>query len=329
MPDIGNLPHVALGNVATDIGSAGTNLIQGLVQQRLRQQQIAMQQALQNAQISHLNAQTGLTTAQTGAVPSEEALRGAQTGDINQQTQQREYENQPTDESDFARLKAVAPDATPDMVHGMRKADFEQYLFREMQNRASEHRMNLMISRMGMTGGNAAYTRFLHTPDIQRATDAKDAYDNLNALLNANTALGYNEIFGALARMALPANARAVSSMMIRLHQTGILQGPYNPQENVELTLNRLANSQGTLPLSPAMKQEIINTARAMLLPHIQKYDSVKKTIAQQMQMEGLPFGPDYLEQGDRFQDVRGMTYGTGQNPPSTGAAPGAPGYVP
>ena len=182
-------------------------------------------------------------------------------------------------------------------------------------------RLGLSQRNQYMQGGNQAYNHFIHHPDVLKAYDAKDAFDNINQLMANNSSVGYGELFGGLARMSLPNNARAVGTMLSRLYQSGALKGPFNPQENVLLTLNRLANSQGTLPLSPEMRQNVYSTALAMLGPHIKKHDQVKDTITKQLQTEGVPYDSTYLEAIDPFADVRS----TLQQRPMAPIGPNAP----
>src|SRR5689334_3639553 len=116
-----NLPHVSLGNLATNVSDAGGDFIKGLVDQRLRQQQIAMQQALQQAQIGHLGAQSELATAQAGAIPGEEALRGAQTTAVTQGTD-------PIGEPELALFKKFMPNIDTNLLRGMPRAEAEKLL---------------------------------------------------------------------------------------------------------------------------------------------------------------------------------------------------------
>lgn len=310
-------PHVELGNTASDISSGANSFAAGLLAQRQRQQQIALQEALGTAQASHLNAQTNQL------IPAQVEQAKAQTGDIEQQEQLREHLNQPADESDLNWVRHYWPKMTMNHMQGMTKSDVHDLVKNALLLQRNQQNINLRTQSMDITGGNQAYNRFVHHPDVLKANDAKDAFDNLKSLLSANTAVGYNEVFGSIARMALPNNARAVGQMLTKLSKTGILSGPYNANENVLSTLSRLSNTNGTLALTPEMRQEIWNTGRAMLLPHIQKYDSVKKTVRGQMSQEGLPFGDNYLESEDKFGDVRGLA--PTQQTPVTATAPGMP----
>jgi len=180
-------------------------------------------------------------------------------------------------------------------------------------------RLGLSQTGQFMRGGNDAYSHFIHHPDVLKGLDALDAMNNVRGLLTSNTSVGQSELFGSLARMALPNNARAVGQMLNRLSQTGVLKGPFNPQENVLLTLNRLAQTNGQLALTPEMRQEIYSTATSMLQPHMQLHDQVKQTVMSQMQQMGLPYNDSYLEASDPFADYRGL------NKPLGPAGPRAP----
>lgn len=63
------IPDISYGNLATDVTGAAGGFAQGLIEERRRRQQLAMQQALQQATIGHLGAQTNLLEAQTSSEP--------------------------------------------------------------------------------------------------------------------------------------------------------------------------------------------------------------------------------------------------------------------
>src|SRR5438445_11704098 len=100
-----NLPNVQLGNTASDIGSGVNTFVQGLVGQRLRQQQIAMQQALAGANVEHLGAETNQAQAQTE--------------DINQQEALRAHLNEPAGSGELSMLQRYWPHVTPDQLQGL------------------------------------------------------------------------------------------------------------------------------------------------------------------------------------------------------------------
>lgn len=303
MTGIPPLPSVQLGNTATDIGSGANTFVQGLIGQRVRQQQIAMQQAM----------------AQSRA-----GLEQAQTADVTAQAAGRTQEALPADDTDESLFSHYAGTMPPGFFRGKTKGQAQELTKAAMM----AHAVGL---RMGMTGGNQVYNHFANSPDIKKGGDALDAMNNIRGLLSANTSIGYKELFGSLARMALPNNARAVGQMLNQLSSSGIMKGPFNPQENALVTLNRLAASDGQLPLPPEIKNALWRTAIAMLGPHMEAHDRMKMTAMAQVREMNLPFDESYFESSDPFKDYRGTaqpmgpagpTAPTGQPQPNPNAKP-------
>lgn len=308
MTGIPPLPNVQLGNTASDIGSGTNTFIQGLIGQRQREGTLAIQKALAGANVQHLGAETGQAQAQTGDIQQQEALRA--------------HLNEPAGPGELMMLQRTWPHITSEQLQGLTRGDVHDLV----KNGMLYERLGLSQRSQYMTGGNEVYNHFIHHPDVLKGLDAKDAFNNVRGLLTANTSVGYSELFGSLARMALPNNARAVGQMLNKLSQSGMLKGPFNPQENVLLTLTRLAQTGGQLPLSPEMRQELYSTATAMLQPHMQSHDQVKKTAMEQMTQMGLPYNDSYLEAQDPFADVRNVAPRLGPAGPQAPAGPAAPG---
>lgn len=70
------LPHVQLGNTATDLGQGAGTFIRGLLDQRARQEQLALQKALAESQIAENEAQAQRHKAEASA-PGTPQLRQA------------------------------------------------------------------------------------------------------------------------------------------------------------------------------------------------------------------------------------------------------------
>lgn len=288
MTGIPPLPNVQLGNTASDIGSGANSFVQGLVGQRVRQQQIALQTAMQQ---------------------SRSQLEGAQTQDVLAQTAQRQQGDLPADANDEALFEKYAGHMPSGFFAGKTKANAQELTKAAMLAHAAG-------LRMGGQQGGQIYNHFANSPDVKRGSDALSAMDNIQGLLSANTSIGYKELFGSLARMALPNNARAVGQMLNQLSSGGIMKGPFNPQENALVTLNRLAASDGQLPLTPEIKQAIWKTGLSMLQPHMEAHDRMLMTAMTQMREQELPFDQSYLESSDPFKNYRGAVMAPGPQTP-------------
>lgn len=139
------LPHVDLGNSYQDVGQGANTFASGLMAQRQRSQQLALQEALAKSKMAMDDATTQHIGAQTDQlIPAQAGQANAQTGDINAQAAQRESENLPADDGDEERLRQVEPNAHPGVFRGMTKAQAAEYT-KVLAN------ANAMKLRLGMT----------------------------------------------------------------------------------------------------------------------------------------------------------------------------------
>lgn len=140
-------PHVDLGNSLQDVGQGANTFAAGLLAQRQRQQQIAIQQALADsknavdqATIAHTNAETNQT------IPAQAGQMTAQTGDINAQAAARQAETTPADDQDEAQLRIIDPTAPRGIFQGHNKAQAANYVKVLGEYLATKNRINMSLS---------------------------------------------------------------------------------------------------------------------------------------------------------------------------------------
>lgn len=141
------LPHVDLGNIEKDIGGAAGSLVQGMIAERNRRQQLAMQQALQNANIAHLGAESDLAHAQALRVPSEIEQNLGQAREQSAQGDIRLHQNEPSGVDQLTRLRTIRGyENVPDnYFQGASRADADDYIDKAMQSAASIQSASMRI----------------------------------------------------------------------------------------------------------------------------------------------------------------------------------------
>lgn len=142
------LPHVELGNTASDVGQGINSFASGLLSQRARQQQLALQEALAASKQAMDQATTQHIQAQTEQqLPAQVAQTQAQTADLNAQAAGRGSENLPADDNDEAILRQVDPDAPPGIYKGMTKAQAAEHTKVIADYNATKQRMAAINNR--------------------------------------------------------------------------------------------------------------------------------------------------------------------------------------
>lgn len=133
-------PHVDLGNTETDIGQGANTFASGLLAQRNRQQQIALQQALATSRSALEGAQTGEANARTDYI-------GTQNRDAAAQAVEREADGLPADEGDESRLREVDPSAPHGIYQGYNKGQAKAHMKIIADYMASKQRISAINSR--------------------------------------------------------------------------------------------------------------------------------------------------------------------------------------
>jgi hypothetical protein len=302
-------PHVQFGNIGTDIGSGADTFIQGLIGQRQRQAQIAMQQAL-------ASARTGLETEQ-GNVAGQTAATAA-------------HANEPAGADQEAQLQQIlGPNYRPGMLGAANRAEADEYIHWAQM-------AHMMGMRLGMTGSSQIINRF--NAQVRPHLQAMDAYTRVNDMLSSGSALTPTMAVGALTQLAVPNNAREASTMLTQMRSGQLLGGPFTATENIWNRLGKVFNTQGNTLDANAM-QEVRAAAQSLIRGHMMLHDNFKQTALNQAQALGIPMDPNELEADDPFAAVRGgpavATPAPGQTPPAAQGGTGgwnprfAPGQAP
>ena len=310
-----NLPHVSLGNLATNVSDAGGDFIQGLVQQRLRQQQIAMQQALQQAQIGHLGAQTGLTEAQTGAIPGQEAHLGAATTAITQGTD-------PIGEPELALFKKFMPSINTDLLRGMPRAEAEKLLS-----------VLPMLQLRGIGMSNLESYR-----DFQEADHLRADYDRDDKMLGISKGVqDYRQALLDYQQSSQSGNPYAAEGSLLTF-----LRGRTNRMNQAEINrISRLGGLENWMtrlqsyvvnksPIDQESLSALRDVAASVGQAHVRDFQDLNTRYTQRSQ--GIT-DPRNVINSDLGNDIPGLEQQTGVSSarpgPAGGTAGGIPGYVP
>lgn len=124
-----------LGNVATDISGAASNFAKGLIDERQRRQQLAMQQAMQAATMKHLGAESDYLTAETTRIPSEIQQNLAQAKDVGAKGDISLHDNQLAGPDELLRMRNIhGYEHIPDnYFQGATRGEAEAHITRAMQ----------------------------------------------------------------------------------------------------------------------------------------------------------------------------------------------------
>lgn len=328
------LPHVELGNVASDIGQAGTGFAQGLIQERLRKQQIAMQQALQSAQIGHLQAQTRYQDELGGAIPSEIAQRTAQTANLGEEATTRADDNAPAGPSEYLRLQHYWQKAPPDALTGMNKKQANDYIESEGRYQGMLSRMDMMEARLGGTDdrfNKASILREVHNfqtnPEVRNAIGVGSLYRNMKTLIATGAPVTEPSLLLDLGQaLGMPGqpNARAVGTELANL-----LRGEgLTYSQRVQRFINKLTTEGDQFTLDPESLQSIPEIIQNVVHARMLRYDQLRSDAVGRLQDVLGQQVPESVFGADPYTDIRPEISQFGQAQQPTPVQPQAKPYV-
>lgn len=279
-----NLPSIQLGSTASDIGSGASTFVQGLVGQRMRQQQLALQQAIAESRSKLEQAQTGLT--------------GAQTQDVQQQEIERAQGNRPSGPDQLIQLKHFWPSAPAGVLSGMTRAEANALIARAQT-------AMLAGERLGNTEENQLRQSYFH--DQVNARKGLDSY--------RNTLSQYIQ-----ARQDNPVQAEGMLLSWLkqntnRMNQTEIMRiSRLGGFENIATRLK--AYAMGGSPIDQEMLNALRDAAISVGRAHLRDYENFRELYTHRAMSKGLDpmqiLDQDYSTDIPDLETQAGLTHGPG-----------------
>lgn len=269
------LPSVSLGNTASDIGSGATSLVNGLVAQRQRAAQIAMQQALAQANIGRLNAQAGLA--------------GAQTGLVGQQTTTDTHANEPAGNDQLLQVRHYWQQAPDQVLSNMTRGEADKFIDR--------------LSSMSMMGArfDAGEQDKVRQSYLSASKPAKMSIDAYRETLNAyNMAAHSGNPVAAEGMLLSWLKARTNRMNQVEINRISSLGGIQN-------MATRLASyATGQVPIDPVMLKNFLDAATPGGAAHVQDYENLRQNYSRLAVSKG--WNPsDIVMDDDYGQDIPGL----------------------
>lgn len=302
-PAIPQLRARPTGNIATEASSGIASLLQGLMQQRQANQQQAMTTALNQANISHLNAETaglnqdlvspenqtenknyltGKFPAASGVVNtlSPRATRTLAEGSVKDELQGDTNQIVPTAGGGAVGVNKKNLNVT--QIPGLEPAstDLRQQGLDLASTRLTDRNLQGIISR---------YNTADKTP-----SDALAAYARIKDSLKSGSAMAPYDALGALVQLAVPNNAREASTLLTAMKAGKVLGGPFTAYENILNKVNRIVQTTGNT-MTPEAMTEINRAADALIQHHQQVHLLNKSTAINEAKALNLEFDPKML----------------------------------
>lgn len=286
------LPNVQLGNTAQDIGQGSSSFIKGMVDQRQRQQTIAMQQALANANVAHLGAQTTEV--------------GAQTHDVDAQAAERDHNNSPADEHDELVLRHIWPDAPQGIFHGKTKKEALEYT-----KLASA--MQMSQGRMGNSEENA-----LRSAYDRESKAARTGIDNYRETLNA---------YNLASKSDNPIAGEGILLSWLKQRTNRMNQQEINRVASlggVENMAHRfISHITGSVPMDPTTLRHFLDTSTPGGIAHAHDYQALRHNYKSMAIRRG--YNPDDIVMDDDYSaDIEALEQSVGVGK-STRSGPAGP----
>jgi hypothetical protein len=274
------LPNIQLGNTASDIGSGANTFVQGLIGQRQRQAQLAMQQAIA----------AGRTQ-----------LEGAQTQDVQQQMQQRQHENEPSGPDQILQLKHFWPEAPAGIMTGMSREEADALI---------QHAgmLSMMSSRLGNT--EESQLRQAYFRDQVNARKGLDSYRNtLSQYVQAKQSNPY-QAEGMLLSWLRQNTNRMNQAEISRISRLG-------GWENMATRLQSYAQAKAPIDaeMLSALRDASISVGRA----HLRDYENFRELYTHRAMAKGLDpmqiLDEDYSTDIPGLEAQSGIAPGSGLAP--------------
>lgn len=276
-------PHIELGNVASDIGSGANSFVSGLMAQRQRQQQIAMQQGMAAARAQ-------LETAQAGEAGARSDQAEAAAQDAREQAVTRGHGNEPIGNDQIFRLgKLLGPQATPDKFTGMTRDDGEQL-----------EKMIRMQSLMGMRLNNSEENATRQAYMCESA-DARKGVDNYRETLNAFNMASNTDNPVAGEGMLLSWLKQRTSRMnQAEIGRVASLGGAEN------IAHRFISHITGQVPMDPAMLKNFLDAATPGGTAKYHDYESIRHNYQALAVRKGMD-PANVVTDDDYGQDIPGL----------------------
>lgn len=262
-----SLPKVQLGNTASDISSGVDTFVQGLVGQRTRQQQLAMQKAIAD---------------------SRSALEQAQTGDVTQQLIQRQHENEPAGPDQYQQLKQYWPSAPPDVFSHSSRAE---------ANAIIQHHAMLAMTGSKLLTSDENNLRSSYDRESRLARTGIDNYrETLNSFLQAANEAKVNPVAGEGMLLSW------LKQRTNRMNQTEIQR--IAALGGLSSVAQRLwSHVNGSVPLTPNILRNFLDAATPGGTAHYEDYEGLRHNYSSLAVRRG--YDPnDIIMDDDYGQDI-------------------------
>lgn len=297
-----NLPNVQYGNTASDLGQGINSFVQGMVGQRMREQQLAMQKAMTQANVGRLGAETG--------------LEQAQTGDIQQQEIQRQHANEPAGPAEFSLLQSAYPHVSMQQWQssGITRGDAHDLA-----------KSGMMMQRLGFTQSRfdegsmlSELNRFKSDPEVKNALGVAAVYRNSKTLMATGAPVTEPSLLLDLGQsLGMPGqpNARAVGTELANLLRGEGLSWTQRAQRFV----NKLVTEGDQFTLDPETQQAIPEIIKSIATARMHRYDQMRNDLkARSQTILGVPL-PDQAIGADPYADIRQELSGGASPAPQPG----------
>src|SRR5258708_3097272 len=265
---IPSLPGVQLGNTASDIGSGVNSFIQGMVGQKQREQQLAMQKAIADTR---------------------GALETAQTGDVQQQLATRQHENEPAGQDELLQLRQYWQSA-PDNVFGQSS--------RGEANAIINHHAAMAMSGMKLTSGEEIAARNSYDRESRLARAGIDNYrETLNSFNQASNEAKVNPVAGEGMLLSW------LKQRTNRMNQTEIQR--IAGLGGIPSVIQRLwSHVNGSVPLTPELLRNFLDAATPGGTAHYEDYEGLRQNYTSMAARNGWD-ARDIVTDNDYGRDVR------------------------
>ena len=279
---IPGLPNVQLGSTASDIGSGVNTFVQGMIGQRMRESQLALQKAM---------------------AESRQNLEAAQTQDIQQQEIERQHENEPAGPAEHLMLQQSFPHVPVNMwaTSGISRRDAHDLA-----------KTGMLMQRMGMTmtrfDENAMaqqIKQFNDDPEVKNAKGVAQGYRNLRAMLANPTPAAQASFFLDFAQtLGIPGmnNARAIGTELNALLRGGSL----TYTQEIQRFLNKLGTEGDQFTFDPQTLASMPKIMHDVLKARINRYDDLRMDVKNRTRIIYGTEAPDAAIGLDPFRDIRG-----------------------
>lgn len=286
------LPHVDLGNTITDASQAIGGFAAGLVKQKNLARQQALADALGQARIGQMGADTNKTNIEASEIPandqSKRTLQGtegarntadatigipAAAGLHTAQTTELEQGNDPADDSQQIEIKSLAPGHIYDPSLTRREAN--ERIKELSQTKYQLDRLGFTQNRFDQGSVLTELNRFNSDPEVRNMKGSIQTYKNSKILVARGAPITQPSLLLDLGQMlGMPGqpNARAVATELTNLlHGSGMAYS-----QRVEGFAEKLFNLGDHFTMDPESQAAVPEIMQSIMAAKMKRYDQLR-----------------------------------------------------